>query len=276
VLGAAFGLFAAARSPVPFRRPAPESLECRRALDEAVIEAARADEVDGVRALLALGIGPDPDSRSRQWRELSEAMAMYIQDYDETYPGAARRPARWCRCRYPHGYTALMAGASTGALASVRLLLAAGANVNARDERGTTAVIEAAASGCYATAGVLLHRGADFRLADRGGETALDRAAAAGKTRLVRLLLDRGAPVNGQDPVPGRGRSDPPLFRAAYHRHAECVRLLLDRGADPNRRGSRGETALMAAAGNGNVEYHLMTRSRQLAMARLLRRAGGR
>lgn len=67
------------------------------------------------------------------------------------------------------------------AVESVRLLLAAGANVNARNETGLTALHSAASKGWNDVVKALASHGADLRAADRDGATPLD--AAMGKYR---------------------------------------------------------------------------------------------
>ena len=73
-----------------------------------------------------------------------------------------------------------------------KVLLAAGANIDARDPRGMTPLIMVV-RGRPETAKALIAAGARVDVQDNWGETALSRAAVAGKVELVSALLDAGA-----------------------------------------------------------------------------------
>src|SRR5690606_27288243 len=62
------------------------------------------------------------------------------------------------------------------AIEVVRLLLAAGAEVNYREENGQTAVFGAATQGWTDLVTLLVENGADLRVEDRFGNTPLDAA----------------------------------------------------------------------------------------------------
>lgn len=102
---------------------------------------------------------------------------------------------------------------------TVDLLLAAGADVNARDEAGFTPLHDAALAGNAAAVRMLLDHGADINLGDKeNGATALYMAATMGREEVVTLLLDKGAD-------PGKGPS--PLRAAVsggFDRIAEMIR----------------------------------------------------
>jgi len=71
----------------------------------------------------------------------------------------------------------------------VKLLLANGANIEARvKSNGTTALMLAAESGEAQTVKLLLHKGASMEARDNDGKTALDFAARSGHTDIVQIL----------------------------------------------------------------------------------------
>jgi ankyrin repeat protein len=174
------------------------------------------------------------------------------------------------------GMTAAMYAARQGALAGVRALADAGANLDATDPDRTTALNIAVINAHYDVAALLLEKGADPNIADAAGMTPLyaavdmlhqeplvNRPLPKPSGRLtpldaIRALLDHEADPNlalktpllmrqhnGGDPQLGEGAT--PLMRAAKVSDTESIRLLLDRGADPNRRLANQTTALMIA-----------------------------
>ena len=100
------------------------------------------------------------------------------------------------RADYTRG-TPLIAASSRGHAAVVRILLQAGAQVEARC-RGLTALFLAAEGGHTAAALALVDAGALVDSKRRNdGLTSLHMAAYKGHSAVVRILLERGAEVNG-------------------------------------------------------------------------------
>src|SRR5205823_1105706 len=79
--------------------------------------------------------------------------------------------------------------------AMMRMLLDAGADVQARGKNGNGALHTAAASNRPDLAALLLAHGADVNVRNDDGMTPLHYAAAGGHTEMVELLLKRGADV---------------------------------------------------------------------------------
>jgi ankyrin repeat protein len=106
----------------------------------------------------------------------------------------------------------------------VRMLVAAGADVNAKSKMGRTPVWLAAANdGSSATVKLLLESGA------RLDGTEILAATAANDMATIRLLLEKGAKVNVKDPV-----GTTPLLNAAANGNTKAAEMLLARGADVN------------------------------------------
>jgi ankyrin repeat protein len=82
----------------------------------------------------------------------------------------------------------------------VKLLVDAGADVNAKDKSGSTALIGAATNGHLLIVQMLLKHGAmaNVRESDMGF-TPIGNAAGNGYTEIVRLLLAHGARVDVRD-----------------------------------------------------------------------------
>jgi len=91
--------------------------------------------------------------------------------------------------------TPLMQAADKGDLATVRQLLAAKPDVNARDQGGETALIHACRNprATEALVKALLAAGADPNIRSHNDYTALGWATARGNTEVVRLLRHAGA-----------------------------------------------------------------------------------
>ncbi len=87
--------------------------------------------------------------------------------------------------------TPLQYAASAGRLDAVRVLLAANAKVNAVDNQGRTPLMWAASKGQVAAIQELLQHGADPNLQAQNGWTALKFAQQQGSPQAVELLSDK-------------------------------------------------------------------------------------
>jgi len=138
-----------------------------------------------------------------------------------------------------NGQTALMWAAAFGRTDVLRLLLAHGAMVDARDKvHSRTAMLYAAQNGQAAAIELLLAKGAQANARDRDGSTALIYAARRGGIEPMTSLVRKQADVNAGD-----RNGQTPLMWAAQEGQARAVRWLLDNGADVNRTCRRGRTA---------------------------------
>ncbi len=89
--------------------------------------------------------------------------------------------------------TPLHAAAAGGSMASVALLLDAGADVNARQHGGWTALHAAAQNGNHEMVKLLLSHGADPGLRAENNQSPLDLALMHGKGDIAALLEQQGA-----------------------------------------------------------------------------------
>ena len=177
--------------------------------------------------------------------------------------------------------TPLMLAAREGEVELARLLLTAGADVNAVAGDGKNALATAIFNGNYDVASFLVDNKADVNNADAQRFTplywAVDRRnmetapnfpwmVTQDPLPLIRKLLDAGANPNAlvnRTPRARMREGSPrivfatPLMRAAFAADLELVKLLLSHGADPKIISSDGETMVSAAAGLGFVHgYH--------------------
>jgi hypothetical protein len=81
----------------------------------------------------------------------------------------------------------------------VRLIVAKGANVNARDKDGNTALISVAVFENADALQALIDAGADVNAKNKQGVTALMRAAKDGELPNIKVLFAAGADVDAQD-----------------------------------------------------------------------------
>jgi uncharacterized protein len=118
----------------------------------------------------------------------------------------------------PDGFSPLALAAFFGRPEAVELLLEYGAQVKAvsRHPSGVTALHAALAGPQPDIARVLIAAGADVNARQRGGFTPLHTAAQNGSLELSQLLLDHGADPNA---ATDDGRTPADLARAAGHTH---------------------------------------------------------
>src|SRR4030095_5564784 len=178
------------------------------------------------------------------------------------------------------GLTALVFAAREGDLASAKLLIDAGADLNQATEYGWTPLLTATNNRHYKLAAWLVEKGADVNPANKGAWTQLylptdNRNIEGGDFPVprpdmdhldfIRILLDHGANPNLRSKDNTLTRTiftmqwffeagATPFVRAAQSGDVELMKLLLAHGADPTIATDFGDTALSAAAGIGWVE----------------------
>ena len=219
---------------------------------------------DVVKVLLAHGA--DVHARSDVWSQVMAVPPHGYLPYNREIPAG--------------GETALMFAARVGDVASAKLLVAAGANVNDADAWGVSATTLVAHSGYGDVVELLLDKGADPNAAGPGF-TALHAAIMRRDEKMVGALLARGADANAplRTWTPTRRSSRDfnfapdlvgatPFWLASRFSEPTVMRLLVKQGADPKfvhhgdhvvePRGGEGfqhrtdvTTALMAATGMG-------------------------
>jgi len=232
---------------------------------------------DVVKVLLAHGA--DIKARSDVWTDVMAVPPHSILAYNKAIPHG--------------GETALMFAARVGDLASAKLLVAAGANVNDTDAWGVSATVLAVHSDFRELAELLLEKGADPNQA-AAGFTALHEAIMRRDEKMVTALLDHGgdpnAPLRTWTPTRRSSKDyhfDPaivgatPFWLAARFTQPSVMRLLVKHGADPMfvlhsdyiaearlQHRTEATTAAMAAVGmGGGTPWVQPARSEREALA---------
>jgi ankyrin repeat protein len=195
----------------------------------ALMWAAAQKHPEVVKVLLAHGA--DISARSDSWTEVMGVPPHGMLEYNRGIPHGSE--------------TALMFAMRVGDLASAKILVEMGGNVNDEDAWGVTALVLAAHSGFRNIAEFLLDKGADPNKA-RAGFTALHEAIMRRDEPLVTALLAHGADPNAplQTWTPTRRTSNDfnfpppsvgatPLWLAARLIEPNVMRLLVKHGADP-------------------------------------------
>jgi uncharacterized protein len=181
-----------------------------------------------VKVLLAHGA--DVRAHSEAWTDVMAVVPHGYLDYNRAIP---------------HGNdTALLFAARTGDLASAKLLVAAGADVNETDAWGISVTALAAHSGFTDFVEFLLDKGADANAA-KAGFTALHEAIMRRDERMVSALLAHEAnpntPLQTWTPIRRSSRDynfEPelvgatPFWLAARLTEPNVMRMLLKYGAD--------------------------------------------
>jgi ankyrin repeat protein len=153
------------------------------------------------------------------------------------------------------GMTALHWAAEHGDAGEARMLITAGARLDAATRNGNyTPLHLASKSGAAPVVKVLLDAGANANATtSSGGAMPLHYAAAQGSPETIAALLDHGANVNGRDAAFGQ---TPLMWAAAYNR-VPAIELLVARGADVKAVSKVEDIAALEKAGEAAYELRM-------------------
>jgi len=159
-----------------------------------------------------------PAHRAAMGGRIAELEALLAAGFDVDQPGS-------------YGRT-LLHYAAAHSVETTRLVLDAGADVNARHQGDDNALLDLITSGGVNLdiVDLLIERGLDIHAVAPDGKTALTWACYCGRTRLVRRLLDHNCDVKGT----GGSSAKVPIVEAMRGKKGKLVRDLLDWGADPD------------------------------------------
>jgi uncharacterized protein len=156
-------------------------------------------------------------------------------------------------------YTGLFAVAHQGDLGKVKKLLAAGANVNARDPYGRTAVHIAAHARQRELIRALAQAGADLELLENDRYDAVTIASVADDEETLRVLLSLGASAK----LTTSRYDGTALIAAAHLGHDGVVKQLIAAGAPLDHVNNLHWTAIIEAIvlGNGGPSHQEVVRA---------------
>ena len=230
-------------------------------INEKLIEAATAGQVNIVRELLTLGgdihVLNDSALAGAAMNGHTETVSLLLDHGANIHTEIDEGPD-----------TPLQLACIFGHTDTVKLLLERGADIHAVDafQEVEGPLLHAAECGHFETVALLLDHGADIHARDYLGANApLRRAAGGGHYDTVKLLLERGADIPADD--------DHVLRMAAEMGSSEVVGILLDWG---NYREKNPELALVVLATIGDlpeVEAMLSRKIDELAIDLAFRRA---
>jgi ankyrin repeat protein len=149
----------------------------------------------------------------------------------------------------PDGTTPLHWAVQQDRLDTVATLIAAGANVNAKNRYGITPLVLAATTGNAAIVKTLLHAGADPRVVVPETGSVLIVAARTGSPEVIKSLLASGADANLAERYSGQTA----LMWATAEGHSEAVKALIAGGGSVNAKARDEKTALFYAVRRGDM-----------------------
>lgn len=130
-------------------------------------------------------------------------------------------------------------------------LITKGADVNQKDSSGNSLLIVSSANGNAEIVQLLLSSGAALDAVDANMKaTALHAAAYLGHPEVIKLLVEQGIDLDIQGPYNGYTA----LHDAVLQNNIEGVKILVESGANINLKGHDGNTPLMLAKRQGNLE----------------------
>jgi uncharacterized protein len=202
--------------------------------------------VEGVKATLAAGVSPTCETEDKAWTPLWVAACKVNLEITEILLNVGAN----VNSTTSDGRTAVQEAAKLGATDIVELLVKHGADLElSPTEYAETPLVGAAGNGHTATVKALLAAGANVRAAQFGGWTALHYALLNKSSEMACMILEYYPDTNAA--TTGGTRA---LHLAALAGMTNVAGLLLDMGAEEDAVDSGGLTALRVAVQAGELE----------------------
>ena len=134
----------------------------------------------------------------------------------------------------------------------VDLFVRANFNIHSEDDQGTPALIIALKKGYTIIGRILINAGADINASDRRGMTPLLLTCgkfSSGNKEIAEMLIRKGANINARDLV-----GFTPLLLSVSGGASGITELLIEKGADLNAVTKTGKNALSLAEMTGNTK----------------------
>jgi ankyrin repeat protein len=148
------------------------------------------------------------------------------------------------------GLTALMAAVHRNDPPELlAALIAAGADVNAKDTEGRTPLLIAIIRKNDKAIKTLIDAGVDLESPLRDGKTPLMVAASNNNFEAIIALIKAGADINAKDE-----NCMTSLMATVYNNNLEAIAVFLDAGVDINAKDKDGRTALSCAVWENNLD----------------------
>lgn len=162
--------------------------------------------------------------------------------------------------RDTNGATALMSATHTNAIEAARVLIEAGADVNAKDKIDDSPYLYAGARGHLDILKMTLAHGADLKSTNRYGGTALIPAAERGHVETVRTLIEAGTDVDHVNNLHWTALLEAIILGNGSEPYRQIVELLVKAGANVNLADGDGVTPLQHArnAGYRDIEQIIL------------------
>jgi uncharacterized protein len=261
-LAAAAMVAAAPRAP-PDPSPVVEPIEKTAPL----VIAARTQDAATVRALLATQPAADVNQRTADG---TSALHWAVYHGDADLVAQLLAAGADANARNDYGSTPMSEAAIRGELKILRALLAAHADVDSANADGQTALMILSRTGNVAAAELLIAHGAQVNAREKWrDQSALMWAAAESQPAMVRLLIRHGAVMDQRSLVNNWARqvtAEPrmqarpsggfsPLLYAARSGCLACAQLLIKAGADPNLTDPDGVSPLLESILNFHFDF---------------------
>lgn len=167
-----------------------------------------------------------------------------------------------------HGLQAIHYATIAGNAELMKVLLNAGAQINAIDYSGMQPIHYAVINGNLKLVNYVLGVGADVNAANKNGEQPLHLAASSGNAEIVNALIKSGANLEARNSA---GLT--PIFNAAIAGQINVVKILLNDGAKPNPTDAYGNQ-LIKMLESGDQLVQMMDKNHKAAeIAKVLRAA---